>query len=117
GSMQPLERPADVSRFEIEPLDDLARADLLVARRVDELALPTWPVDPPSVFATVHEDEAGEARVVFLMNPTQGDLVARFSVAGVESLVDAAGEGRFARSAGAFEVPVPARFVRMMAVE
>jgi beta-galactosidase len=117
GSMRPLDRPADVRGFEIEPLDDLARADALVARRIDELKLPTWPVDPSSVHVAVHEDEREIPRVVFVMNPTAADLTARVSLAGVEALVDTLGEGRIARAGGAFEVPVPARVVRMMAVE
>ena len=37
GSMRPLRRPMDVTGFEIEPLDDIAQADALVARRIDEL--------------------------------------------------------------------------------
>jgi hypothetical protein len=51
------------------------------------------------------------------MNPTANDLVARFALAGVEAIVDAMGEGRVARAAGAFEVNVPARTVRVMAIE
>jgi beta-galactosidase len=115
GSMRPLEKPVDVGGFEIEALDDLARADVLVARRIDELALPTWPVDPPSAYVSVHEDAEGHARVVFVMNPTEVDLSARVSLPGVETLVDVGGDVRIARASGAFEVPVPARCVRMMA--
>jgi beta-galactosidase len=117
GSMRPLARPADVSGFEIESLDDLARADALVARRIDELGLPTWPVDPAGAHIAVHEDDQRLPRVVFVMNPTSTDLVARVSLAGIEALGDAMGEGRIARVGGAFEVPVPARVVRMMTVE
>jgi beta-galactosidase len=117
GSMQPLEIPANVTGFEIEPLDDIARADALVARRVEELSLPTWPVDPPSAHLAVHEDERGIARVVFVMNPTAGDFVARVALAGAVALVDAMSGARIARVGGAFEVPVPARVIRMMAVE
>jgi beta-galactosidase len=103
--------------FEFEPLEDLAQADTLVARRIDELDLPTWPVDPPDAYVAVHEDQQGAPRVVFVMNPTPSDLVARASLAGIETLVDAVDEGRVARSGGALEVPVPARTVRMMVVE
>jgi beta-galactosidase len=117
GSMRPLDRPADLSGFEIEPLDDAARADALVARRIDELGLPTWPVDPSSVHVTVHEDDHGTPRVVFLMNPSPGDMVSRISLTGIDGLVDATGEGRFARTAGAFEVPLSARTARMMVVQ
>jgi beta-galactosidase len=117
GAMRPLRRPVDVADFEIEPLDDLARADVLVADRIQDLGLPTWPVDPVEAYVAVHEDEAGTARVVFVMNPTSNDVTARFSLAGVGALVDTLGDGRYGRSAGALEVPVPARTVRMMAAE
>jgi beta-galactosidase len=117
GATHGAERPAGAPGFEIEPLEDLAQADALVARRIDELALPTWPVDPPDAHVCVHEDEQGTPHVVFVMNPTPTDLVARASLGGVGALVDAIGEGRVARSGGAFEVPVPARAVRMMIVE
>jgi len=118
GAMRPLVRPVDVDGFEIEPLDDLARADALVARRIDELALPTWPVDPPEVHVAVHEDRTGAARVVFVMNPTGGEIVARVSLAGVGALVDLLSDGRrLAPVGGAFEIAVPARVVRMLAVE
>jgi beta-galactosidase len=118
GSMRPLRRPVDVGGFEIEPLDDLARADALVARRIDELGLPTFPVDPPDVHVAVHEDASGKPRVVFVMNPTGAEVVARVSLAGVEALVDLLGNGgRVHRSGGALEVTVPARVARLMAVE
>jgi beta-galactosidase len=117
GSMQPLRRPVDVTGFEIEPLEDLARADALVARRIDELGLPTWPVDPVDAHVAIHEDAGGAPRVVFVMNPTASAVVARASLAGVGALVDALGEGRVVRSGGALEVSVPARSVRMMIAE
>ncbi len=117
GAMQPLKRPVDVRGFEIEPLDDLARADALVAKRIDELSLPTWPVDPADAHVAIHEDAQGAPRVVFVMNPTGNGVAARFALAGVEVLVDAMGEGRVARAGGAFEVNVPSRTVRLMAVQ
>ena len=116
GSMRPLRRPLEIDGLEIEPLDDLARADALVARRIDELELPTWPTDPPSVHVTVHEDDGGP-RVVFVMNPTAADVVARISLAGATALVDLIDEQRVPRVGGAFELTVPARVVRMMGVE
>jgi beta-galactosidase len=118
GAMRPLGRSVDVSGFEIEPLDDIARADVLVARRIAELGLPTWPVDPPDVHVAVHEDAAGKPRVVFVMNPTAGEIVARVSLAGVNAVVDLLGDGRrVARTGGALEIAVPSRVVRMMAVD
>jgi beta-galactosidase len=116
GAMRPLKRPADVTAFEIEPLDDLSRADALVAKRVDELGLPAYPVDPVDVHVAVHEDDAGP-RVVFVMNPTSADVAARVSLPGVDALVDLLDDQRVVRSAGAFELSVPARTVRMLAVD
>jgi beta-galactosidase len=117
AAMRPLPSPVDITGFEIEPLEDLARADALVAKRIDELGLPTWPVDPIDAHVAIHEDARGVARVAFVMNPTPGDLVVRVSLAGVDALVDATGEGRVVRSGGAFEMTVPARSVRMMEIE
>ncbi|MGD0676166.1 MAG: beta-galactosidase [Polyangiaceae bacterium] len=117
GAMRPLRHPVDVGGFEIEPLDDLARADALVAKRIDDLRLPTWPVDPVDAYLAVHEDESSVARVVFVMNPTANDVIVRVSLAGVGALVDALGDGRISRSGGALEVSVPARVVRMMIAE
>jgi beta-galactosidase len=116
GAMRPLRRPLDVSGFDIEPLDDLARADALVAARIDELSLPTWPVDPPDAHVTVHEDARGP-RVVFVMNPTAGDLTVRVALGGIKALRDLFSDERVARSGGALELTVPARTVRMLGVE
>ncbi|MDP9034333.1 MAG: beta-galactosidase [Myxococcota bacterium] len=117
GAMRPLKRPADIRDLEIEPLDELARADALVARRIDELGLPTWPVDPPDLFLSVHEDADERPRVVFVMNPTPADVTARLSVAGVGALVDALDGLRVSRVGGALEVTVGARAIRMMVVD
>ncbi len=117
GAMQPLRRPVDVSGFEIEPLDDIARADVLVGRRIDDLGLPTWPTDPVDAHVAVHEDEQGAARVVFVMNPTERDLVVRVSLAGVGALEDALDGERVERAGGAFEVSVASRVARLMTVE
>ncbi len=114
GSWRPLARPADMRGLEIEPLDDVARADALVARRIEELSLPTFPVDPPDVYATVHEDRGGP-RLVFLMNPTMDLIVAKIGVPGPTTLTSILGEpATFVRSGGGFEITVPARTVRVL---
>jgi beta-galactosidase len=121
GGMRLLSAPHDVTGLEVEPLDDGARAGELVARRIEELGLPAFPVDPDDVKMTVHEDESGAPRVVFVMNPTAGDLVARVSVRGAKSLADLLSperaDARVTRGIAGFEVTVPARTVRMFAVE
>jgi beta-galactosidase len=123
GSMRLLPSPHDVTGLEVEPLEDGARADELVSRYIEELGFPTYPVDPDDVKMTVHEDAAGAPRVVFVMNPTDHDRTARVSVRGARSLVDVLtpekepGQNRVARGIGGFELLVPARTVRMFAVE
>ncbi len=106
-----------MSGFEIEPLDDVARADVLVAHRIDELGLPTWPTDPIESHVAVHEDATGAPRVVFVMNPTDRDLIVRVSLAGGTALEDAIDGERVERTGGAFEVTVPSRSVRLMTAE
>ena len=121
GSMRLLTVPHDVTGLQVEPLDDGARAGELVAKAIEELGLPAFPVDPEDVKMTVHEDAAGTPRVVFVMNPTPGDLVARVSVRHARSLVDLLSperpDARVARGIAGFELSVPARTVRMFGVE
>ena len=117
GSMRRLAAPPVTNGLEVFPLDDVSRADALVARRIEELALPVYPVDPQGCFACVHEDNRGAARVVFLMNPTKEPVTAKVAVAGARALVDALRGGRIARAGGGFEVPLTARGVAMLEVE
>jgi beta-galactosidase len=121
GSMRPLPVPHDVTGLEVEALDDGARAGELVAKRIEELGLPAFPVDPEEVKMTVHEDADGVPRVVFVMNPSPHDLVARVSVRDARTLVDlltpSPSDARVTKGIGGFEVSAPARTVRMFAVE
>ncbi len=124
GSMRELQKPHDVSGLEIEPLEDPSGADALVARRIDELSLPAYPVDPPDVHVTLHEDEDGVPRVAFVMNPTAASVVAtvgfgRLARALVDLLPRPRAKSRIEPEdgTGAFIVEVPARTVRMFSVE
>ena len=120
GSWRTLAQPADVRGLEIEPLEDLARADALVAKRIEELALPTYPIDPLDAYVTVHEDEAGRARLVFVMNPTSAPIVAKVSIPGVETLSSLLEDAMFKRgphTTAGFDVTIPARAVRIFEVD
>lgn len=121
GAMRSLGAPHDVRGLELEPLEDPARADALVARYVEELGLPTFPVDPPDVFVAVHDDEAGTPRVAFVMNPERETIVATVGLGRARTLVDLLPRGREAArieaQAGGFVIEVPARTVRMFAIE
>ena len=118
--MRPLPRRSTLTGLEVEPLDDVARADALVARRIDELGLPTWPVDPDDVHMAVHEDARRAARRL-RDEPDGARSVSRVSVRGARSLVDVLlperPDARLTRGIGGFEVNAPARTVRMFAVE
>jgi beta-galactosidase len=119
GSMRLLGDPPDVHGLAVEPLDDASAAVALVAKRIEELSLPTFPVDPADAFVTVHEDHTGAPRVLFVMNPTAGDLIAKVALRGARAIVDVLvpDGARIARGIGGFEVSVPARTVRMFAIE
>ncbi|MBX3206498.1 MAG: beta-galactosidase [Labilithrix sp.] len=122
GSMRALERPHDVRGLEVEPLDDPARADALVARLVEKLELPTFPCDPPTVYVTIHDDDEGTPRVAFVMNPEPEAVLATVGLGPrVRALVDLLPHtrepGRIEASAGGFVVEVPARTARIFAVE
>lgn len=123
GSMRVLSTPHDARGLELEPLEDPSRADVLVARRIDELSLPAYPVDPPDVHVTLHEDETGVPRVAFVMNPTSKAVVATAGFGRARALVDLMPRPRAVNriepeaGTGAFVVEVPARTVRMFSVE
>lgn len=131
GAMRPLPAPLDVSTFELEPLTDASRADALVAKRIEELQLPTYPTDPNDVYVTVHEDESGRARVLFVMNPRQDNVTVNVSVPHAARLADLLPDARASRSerafvlsdraieraAGSFPIDVQARSVRMFRID
>jgi beta-galactosidase len=122
GAMRLLDRPHEVTGLEVEPLDDPARADALVARYIDELDLPTYPVDPSTVFVAIHEDAEGTPRVVFVMNPEPEAVLATIGLGKrARALVDLLPRGldaaRIELEVGGFTVEVPARTARMFAIE
>jgi beta-galactosidase len=110
----------DTSGLEIESLGDRARADALVAKRIDELMLPTYAVDPAGASVTVHEDASGKERVVFVLNPqdepssVKVGLPAR--IEGLTPIFPARGDDEpILRGVGGFEVPLGPREVRVFA--
>lgn len=121
GSMRELDRPHDVSGLDLEPLTDPARADALVAQYIEKLDLPTFPVDPPTVFVAVHEDEGGAPKVAFVMNPEPTAVLATVGLgADVRSIVDLLPRTRdvtrIDTKPGGFVIELPARTVRMFAI-
>ena len=121
GSMRELDRPHDVSGLDLEPLGDPARADALVAHYIEKLALPTFPVDPPTVYVAVHEDETGAPKVAFVMNPEPTAVLATVGLgANVRAIVDLLPRTRDAAridaQPGGLVVEVPARSARVFSV-
>lgn len=92
-----------------------ASADNAVARAIEALGLPTFACDPHGVLATVHEDEGGRPRVLFVINPTEADLVARVSLgtSAVATAHDPFEDERVTVAAGAVEVRMPPKTARM----
>lgn len=124
GARRPLLRPLDLSilgpRLGVEVLcpADPASVDRVVASAISALELPTFAVDPDSVYATIHEDSTGKARLLFLINPEPEETVARITVGpGPESARDLLKAQRFSIQNGALEAPVRGKSVRMLALE
>ncbi len=128
GSMRPLRAPLDLDRLgaagtslPVIVADDPAAVDAAVARAIEELELDAYACEPDSVFATVHEDAAGTPKVLFLLNPTDADAVARVTVrprasstAAVVRASDLLDEGVFEARHGALEVRLKPKSVRML---
>jgi beta-galactosidase len=124
GARRPLVTPLDLSilgpRHGVDVLcpADPASVDRVVASAISALELPTFAVDPDSVYATVHEDERGKPRVLFLINPEREETVARITIGrGVEAARDLLKGQRLVVRDGALEAPVRGKSVRMLALE
>lgn len=92
-----------------------ASVDNAVARAIESLGLPTFSCDPHGLLATVHEDGEGRPRVLFIVNPTDGDVVGRVSVPGavLHEARDLLGDERVPLVHGAVEARIPPKTVRM----
>ena len=125
GSFQRLATPFDWPSLERDshvPLfvdDAPASADNAVARAIESLDLATYACDPHGILAAVHEDDKGVPRVIFLVNPTDSDLVARASIGASDRRIahDLFDDERIPLVHGAVEARVPPKSVRMLALE
>ncbi|NUP10149.1 MAG: hypothetical protein HOW73_29210 [Polyangiaceae bacterium] len=96
---------------------DPAAVESIVARAIDTLALPAHGIDPDDVFATIHEDEGGTARVLFLINPSSNDCGVRITLdRSITSAVDVLKEQTHTVTDGALDVRVKPKTVRMLAL-
>ena len=117
GSMSPLEDPESAfggAAVDWVERDDPASADAEVSRAVEALGLPSFACDPDPVRATVHEDADGVARVVFVINPGETDVMARVSLGVEADFEDPIDPLRTRSDRGVLELRVKPYTVRML---
>jgi beta-galactosidase len=92
-----------------------------LSRALDELltlrSLSGFPVEPRALWATVHEDESGVCRVVFVINPTNLDEHATVSGISDGHYRDALNGASVRATDGVLQLSVAARSVRMLQAE
>ena len=115
GNFQPLQTPFAADSLEVVPLDDAADIDKLVARRIEELGLPTYSAFPDDIHVTAHHTQAGTLRAVFVMNPTREKINARITVPHVSQMIDLLEPNRpmFQKRHGVFEMTLEPRSIRL----
>ncbi|MFT3774469.1 MAG: beta-galactosidase [Minicystis sp.] len=124
GGFRALAEPYDLARLRGRhdgvPLvlaDDPAAADAAVAQAATALGLPANACDPDGIFATVHEDAAGNPRVLFILNPGEHDVLARVHAgASVTRAVDLFDDTVYEVHRGALELRMTPHTVRMLAL-
>lgn len=105
---------ASLEEFEVVLRHDPATVDTLVAQHVDSLGLPRFACDPSFVHATVHESLDGVGRVLFLVNSSAEDTVARCSVGLDAGWMDAMTGAEVRSREGTVEARVRRRSVSML---
>jgi beta-galactosidase len=78
------------------------------------LALPHLAASPDHISVTLHRNDAGRARLLFVVNPAQTPVEATVTAAGAKFAEDAVSGQRFGATLGALQLPMPARSVRML---
>lgn len=115
GNFQPLTEPYSADTLEIVPLEDAADVDRLVAKRIEELELPTYTATPDDIHVTVHHAPNGTLRAVFVMNPTREKINARIALPQVARMVDRLEPSRptLQKRHGVFELVMEPRTIRL----
>lgn len=114
GSLRPLaEDVLEGAAIELIESSSASVVGAAVSRAVEALSLPTHPCEPEGVHLTVHVDDAGEAQVVFVVNPTSEHVGARAAIGVDASWRDLLSEGGTESRAGVLDVAVRPRSVRM----
>jgi len=118
GRYQPLARAPELGAVTFEDLEAPGRADAVVHEMTARLGLPVFTVEADDeCHVTVHEDVSGAPRVVFLMNPHRSVVTVEATLGFANDLRDLA-SGEVVRSrAHRYSTTLPARTVRIFAVE
>ncbi len=111
----PPELPAD--RLTLYEEEESPGRTIVAALR-ERLALhPSLTVAPAPLEVTLHEDEHGKPRVLFVLNPGIEEMEAVLGLPGPWQLRDVLHEGQWgATPSGSLRLPVPGRTVRMLEV-
>ena len=109
-----LSRPWDAAVEQLRRTDPRT-VDELVGRNVEGLDIELLACDTDGLFVTVHVDEAGAARVAFVINTTGSELVARVTLdAKGDTWEDVLDAERFRTDDRVLDVRLKAHSVRML---
>ena len=95
------------------PFDEAAIVRAVTEAQI-RLQLPTLTALPADIRVTLHADERGVPRVLFVINATPHPIDARVSAAGALEAEDVLDGARFHATTGLFELTVAPRSVRML---
>ena len=95
------------------PFDEAAIANA-VAHARDTLGLDTLPVEPNDLRVTLHRDNRGTPRVLFVINATERETTGRVTAAGAYEAEDLLDGSIFRASVGALTLELPPRTARML---
>lgn len=112
--MRPIERDVLAGKIELLEATDPASADEAVSRAVEALGLARFASDPDPIHVTVHEDDAGEIRVVFVINPSDDHHLARVTLGVDARFHDPIDDSVTRAEDGLLEIRMRPKTVRML---
>jgi beta-galactosidase len=87
-----------------------------IDRAVELLHLPALLASPTQLAVTLHHDRNGKPQVLFAINPTEFPVEAKVGALGASEAEDALDGSVFRANFDEFELPVPPRTVRLLAL-
>ncbi len=118
GRFQPLRHPQALDPVMLETLESPGRADALVHEMVTKLHLPSYGIEADGdCHVTVHSNDIGMAKVAFFMNPNREPLTAEATLGFSNRLRDVLTGDVIESRSHRHSVVLPARTVRIFAIE